>query len=167
MNYSMLYHSITGNTKLLAETIEETCAELGLTKAESTDAADLVFIGFWTQDGDADKKTLDEIKYLKDKKAFLFGSCGFGDSKPYFDGILEVVEGHLQETVDVIGSFICQGKMPQEFRNNYEKQKEVVPTQSVHYDLMISNFDKALNHPDQNDLDALKKAVKDALNSLA
>ena len=61
---------------------------------------------------------------------------------------------------------MCQGRMPQALRDKYNRLKEEVPTQGAHYDLMISNFDKALSHPDGTDLENLKAALKKALAAL-
>ena len=69
----------------------------------------------------------------------------------------------MNDTNEVVGSFMCQGKMPQAVRDKYNKLKKEVPNQGAHYDLMISNFDKALSHPDEKDLEGLKAAVLDAL----
>lgn len=49
-------------------------------------------------------------------------------------------------------------KMPQSVRERYEKMKEQ-PNHMPNIDAMIENFDKALAHPDDNDLNALKQLV--------
>ena len=51
MKYSMFYASATGNTKQLAEAAEEVFAQE--TKVEDPAAADLVCVGFWTNEGNA------------------------------------------------------------------------------------------------------------------
>ncbi|MCR5402948.1 MAG: flavodoxin family protein, partial [Butyrivibrio sp.] len=58
---------------------------------------------------------------------------------------------------------MCQGKMPAAFREQYENNKSKVPNQGAHYDLMITNFDKALSHPDQSDLNALKRTLAETV----
>ena len=87
--------------------------------------------------------------------------------RQYLDGILRNVEDSLNDTNEVVGGFMCQGRMPQELRDRYNKLKEEVPNQGAHYDLMISNFDKALSHPDENDIRGLKEAVQAAAEKLA
>ena len=79
---------------------------------------------------------------------------------------MEHVEDNMNDTNEVVGSVMCQGKMPQAVRDKYNKLKEEVPNQGAHYDLMISNFDKALSHPDEKDLEGLKAAVLDAVKKL-
>lgn len=157
MKYSMYYASVTGNTEMLAKTVEKVLANEA--RVENAEDADLVCVGFWTNEGTASEEVRNYLKTLYNRKIFLFGTAGFGDSKTYLDGILEHVEDNLNDTNEVIGSFMCQGKMPQEVRDKYNKLKEEVPNQGAHYDLMISNFDKALTHPDENDLKRLEEAV--------
>lgn len=166
MKYSMFYQSGTGNTKMLAEAVEAYLNEVGATKVESAEDADLVCVGFWTEQGDANNNVKKYMKSLRNGKVFLFGTAGFGDSKTYFDGIIEKAEDSLNETNEIVGSYMCQGKMPMAFRDKYEKDKEEVPYQGAHYDLMITNFDKALSHPDAADLDACKKAIAETVGKL-
>ena len=79
--YTVVYNSLTGNTKLLADTIREVLPC-------DNDNNDIFFVGFWTDKGTADSKTIEYLKGLRDKKIFLFGTCGFGGSEAYFDRIL-------------------------------------------------------------------------------
>ncbi len=165
MKYSMFYASATGNTKQLAEAAEEEFAQE--TKVEDPAEADLVCVGFWTNEGNASEEVRKYLKTLYNRKVFLFGTAGFGDSKTYLDGILKNVEDSLNDTNEVIGGFMCQGRMPGEVRDRYNKLKEEVPNQGAHYDLMISNFDKALSHPDADDISSLKAAARAAAEKLA
>ena len=48
--------------------------------------------------------------------------------------------------------------MPQSVRDRYVKMKGQ-PNCMPNIDQMIENFDRALSHPDEKDLEALKKAV--------
>ena len=92
------------------------------------------------------------------KKIFLFGTAGFGGSEAYFKRILDKTKESLDASNTVVGEFMCQGKMPQSVRERYEKMKEQ-PDHMPNIDAMIENFDKALAHPDDNDLNTLKQLV--------
>ena len=46
--------------------------------------SELLYIGFWTDKGNADTKTLQLLSQLKNKQLFLFGSADFGGSDIYF-----------------------------------------------------------------------------------
>lgn len=166
MKYSIFYQSPTGNTKLLADTIEAYLAEAGAVKTDKAEDADLICIGFWTEQGDANKGVREYMRTLRSGKVFLFGTAGFGDSQTYFDGILEKAEDSLVSSVEIVGKFMCQGKMPAAFRDKYEADKEEIAYQGLHYDLMITNFDKALAHPDEADLENAKKAIAEAVKKV-
>ena len=93
--YAILFSSVTGNTKELADVIRETLPEEkcdffgGVENQEPT--ADMLYIGFWTDKGNADQATIQLLQKLKNKKVFLFGTAGFGGSEAYFRKILERV----------------------------------------------------------------------------
>ena len=165
MKYSIVFSSRTGNTRLLADTIKEhlnaeDCVYFG-EPDEKAAQADLIFAGFWTDKGTCDAKAEEFIKTLKGKNVFLFGTAGFGVDASYFEQILSRVSAHVDESCTVTGSFMCQGKMPMSVRERYEKMA-AAPTPAPNVQMLIDNFDKALSHPDQNDLEALMAAVDKA-----
>ena len=59
----------------------------------------------------------------------------------------------------MFGSFVCQGKMPMSVRQRYEDMKQQ-PIHLPNLDTMIENFDQALSHPDAEDMERLKQAVR-------
>ena len=161
--YSILFSSMTGNTKELADAIreilpEETLDYFGLCK-DADPQSEILYIGFWTDKGTADESTLDFLKQLHGKNIFLFGTAGFGGSKEYFDKILKKTEHSLDKSNTVFGCYMCQGKMPVSVRQRYEAMK-AKPLHIPNLDALIENFDKALSHPDAADLEQLKQAVK-------
>ena len=93
------------------------------------------------------------------KQIFLFGTAGFGGREEYFNKILKAVQRSLDKSNTVFGSFMCQGKMPMSVRQRYEDMKQQ-PIHLPNLDAMIENFDQALTHPDAEDLERLKQAVK-------
>ena len=50
---------------------------------------------------------------------------------------------------------MCQGKMPRTVRERYEKMEE-----GARRDALLENFDQALGHPNQADLERLKALLK-------
>ena len=160
--YSIIFSSLTGNTKKLAETIRavlpaEDCDYFGALKAEELHS-EILYIGFWTDKGNADSATLELLSKLRDKKVFLFGTAGFGGSEAYFQKILEHVKQSVDPSNSVFGEYMCQGKMPMAMRERYVKMKED-PNHKPNLDMLIENFDRALSHPDKADLEKLQKSV--------
>ena len=123
-------------------------------------SSELLYIGFWTDKGNADTKTLQLLSQLKNKQIFLFGTAGFGGSDIYFRKILSQVKQFIDASNVIVGEYMCQGRMPQSVRERYLKMKEA-PDHPANLDVLIQNFDCALSHPDANDLEKLKEAVMD------
>ena len=69
------------------------------------------------------------------------------------------MEHSLDKSNTVFGCYMCQGKMPMSVRQRYESMKKQ-PIHLPNLDAMIENFDKALSHPDADDLEQLKQAVR-------
>lgn len=163
MSYAIVFSSKTGNTRLLADTLraslpQNECTYFGAPAPEALEAETL-YIGFWTDKGHADDTLTAFLQTLKGKRVFLFGTAGFGGSAPYFEKILAATRKALDGSNTVIGSFMCQGKMPVSVRQRYEAMK-AKPLHIPNLDTLIENFDKALSHPDAADLEQLKQAVK-------
>lgn len=161
-NYSIVFSSLTGNTKMLADAIydmlpSDECEYFGEIK-EQEPQSDMLYVGFWTDKGNADNKALGLLSKLKNKKIFLFGTAGFGRSNEYFNKVLEQVKQVIDSSNVIVGEYMCQGKMPQSVRERYMKMKEN-PKQPANLDMLIDNFDCALSHPDKGDLERLEKVI--------
>jgi len=158
MSYAIVYSSRTGNTAMLAQAVrealpQEDCRYFGAPAPQAL-AADTVYVGFWTDKGTCDEPTARFLQSLTDQKVFLFGTAGFGGAPAYFQQILDRVKANLAPGVQVTGTYMCQGKMPQAVRDRYAAMEE-----SPRRTAMLENFDQALSHPDQEDLVRLQAAV--------
>ncbi len=164
MTYSIVYSSKTGNTKMLADALHQAlpaddCLYFGAPDAQAL-AAERIYIGFWTDKGTCDAETAAFLAQLTHQEIFLFGTCGFGGGVAYFEQILARVRDLLSESVQLVGSYLCPGKMPQSVRDRYVRVAEEEPAKRSHMQKMIFNFDCALSHPDANDLQALIEEVE-------
>ena len=95
---------------------------------------------------------------MRNKKIFLFGTAGFGVDEAYYRRILTNVKQSIDSSNTVIGEYMCQGKMPMAVRDHYVKLKEQ-PEYPANLDVLIENFERALSHPDKDDLDKLRNIV--------
>ncbi|MDO5416693.1 MAG: flavodoxin family protein [Lachnospiraceae bacterium] len=167
MKYSIVYSSVTGNTRLLAEQLKEVlpeadCVYYGAPDEQAAEA-ELIFAGFWTDKGNCDEGLASFLAGLQDKKVFLFGTAGFGGSEPYFEQILGNVRTHLNGSNAVVGTYMCQGRMPVAVRKRYEAMQ---PGNSEKMQGLIDNFDKALSHPDEADFEHLRQCVEACWNQM-
>lgn len=163
--YAIVYGSKTGNTKALAEAAhavlpEKDCVYLGPPDPKGATADDIL-AGFWTDKGNCDKDMKAFLKGLEGKRIFLFGTAGFGGSEEYFNRILESVRKNIPKSNTIVGTFMCQGKMPATVRQRYESMLSVQPNKMKS---MIKNFDRALSHPDEQDIQNMKESVTAAFN---
>ncbi len=157
MRYSIVYSSRTGNTRQLAQAIQdrlpnEQLVYCGAPSGEAL-AAEVLFVGFWTDKGSCDPDTEAFLAQTAGKTVFLFGTAGFGQSQDYFDQILARVQQKLPADAKAGGGFMCQGRMPQAVRQRYQAMLEKEPD-NQRYQLFLANFDQALAHPGPEDLAA-------------
>ena len=162
MTCAIVYSSRTGNTKQLAEAVQaalSACLYMG-PPDDAALAADRLYIGFWTDKGTCDAATADFLSKVSGKEVFLFGTAGFGGEAAYFESILSRVAQCLGPDNTLIGSFMCQGRMPMAVRERYEKMLSAPPSPRMPDPRkMLENFDHALTHPDEEDLAHLKAAL--------
>ena len=163
MTYAIVYSSRTGNTELLARTIQkalpaEDCVYFGGPDAAAL-AADRLYVGFWTDKGSCDEALAAFLSGVEGKELFLFGTAGFGSQPAYFQAVLKRVQANLGPDCTLAGSYMCQGKMPQAVRQRYEAML-AAPGHAPNLEAMIENFDRALSHPDAEDLVRLTEAVR-------
>lgn len=153
--YAIVTESRTGNTALLGKRLREVlpqadCLYEGRPSDEAL-AASVLFVGFWTDKGQADAVSLAFLEKLHGKTVYLFGTAGFGVSEAYFQQIISRTKAVLTEDNTLAGSFMCQGRMPLSVRQRYEKQLADQPD-NAQLQEMIANFDQALDHPSADDL---------------
>ena len=163
MTCAIVYSSRTGNTEQLARTIQkalpaEDCVYFGGPDAAAL-AADRLYVGFWTDKGSCDEALAAFLSGVEGKEVFLFGTAGFGSQPAYFQAVLKRVQANLGPDCTLAGSYMCQGKMPQAVRQRYEAML-AAPGHAPNLEAMIENFDRALSHPDAEDLARLTEAVR-------
>lgn len=158
MKRAIVYHSKTGNTALLAHVIKEELDAPMYTVENMEEAlqADRLYIGFWTDKGSCDEALITFLKQLNKKQIFLFGTAGFGGDPNYFNQILSRVMSNLAADNEVIGTYMCRGKMPMSVRARYE----AMLAQNDKMQAMIDNFDQVLSHPDEDDVENLRNTLK-------
>ncbi len=165
MKVAILYKSLTGNTKLVAEAIRDVVPEKNLVyfgTPEDGIEAELYLLGSWTDKGNCDGELAEFVKKLENKKIAFFGTAGFGGAQEYYDTLFSRVKECIPPSNEVLGSFYCQGKMPMSVRERYVAMLREHP-QDRKIEASVRNFDEALSHPDEEDRE---KAAKWALAML-
>lgn len=166
MKIAIVYDSITGNTKKIAEELKKEVDGLNLVyfgEPEKKIEADLYIVGSWTDKGMCSKKITEFLKQLKNKKIAYFGTAGFGGSIEYYQKLSNRVKEIIDSSNEILGYFHCQGKMPMSIRDRYVKLITDNPADK-NIQVSIENFDEALLHPNYEDISNAKKWIKSIIS---
>lgn len=158
MKIAIVYKSVTGNTKLVAEAIREALADQDVVYVGEPRGgldADFYFVGSWTDKGNCAEVITGFLKTLEHKKIAFFGTAGFGGSAEYYQALYARVSAEIPASDMLAEPFYCQGKMPMAVRDRYVKLLTEHPDDKQ-LQVSVDNFDRALNHPDEIDLQTAK-----------
>lgn len=143
-SYAIVFSSKTGNTELLADTLhsclpQAECCYFGNPNPAAMEA-DTLYVGFWTDTREKQMKALQTFFEAAAGKAgaLLLVPLVLAAAKNIFNKILKTVQKDLHSSNTVIGSFMCQGKMPMSVRQRYENMKKQ-PLHLPNLDAMIEN----------------------------
>lgn len=155
MKKSIVFSSVSGNTKLLAEQIKSQVGEVSYCGSPSDETldSDLIFVGFWTTKFSCSDDIKSYLEKLNNKKVFLFGTAGYDSTPEYYQSILDEVKKSLNDTNELVGTFMCQGKVSD------NKQKAIQQMDATKYETMKPKLDDASSHPDKEDMSKLTEAV--------
>ena len=171
LQYMVMYTSKTGNTKQVAKEIFAALPGMSkdicdLEEKTGVKEADTYFVGFGVNCGTCDIDVMDALTSLHGKNIVLFGTCGMGSSEAYYQKIEHSIQAFVQDDCDYLGAFLCQGKMPMQVRCKYEDiMHQGIEPNTVKR--MISNFDEALLHPDEEDMKHVREFVGCILEKLS
>lgn len=160
----IIYDSQTGNTELLATTIHQIYPDSIISHVNQAEeiVGDILYLGSWCDKGNMTSTMQKLAQNLHHKKIFIFGTCGFGKDKNYFDMIAKRMTSSIPSDNEIIGTFVCQGKIDSKFQKKYEDMLESETTRRQ-AKMMLDNFKQAESHPNKNDLKALENELRGSL----
>lgn len=155
-NTAIIYSSLTGNTKKVAEAIFNVIPENKILLNSEEVKEDILkeysdfIIGFWVDKGNANKEIIKIISKIKDKNISFFGTLGADPSSEHGQNVFSKVSALCQEKNNFLGGFLCLGKISDEL---VEKMKKF-PLKLVHplTPERIARIERASTHPDKDDL---------------
>ena len=170
MRTIVVYSSLTGNTKKIAEAIAgalpEGTAAVPVKEAPADLADyDCVFLGFWVDRGNADKTAADLLATLGNKHVALFATLGADPRSPHAAESLDKAAELLPDGKMPAGKFICQGAVdPKVIEMMYKMfPKGHVHGQSAERDALHA---EAAKHPDEADLAAAGAFARETMESI-
>ncbi|MCG8640493.1 MAG: flavodoxin family protein [Desulfobacterales bacterium] len=167
MKSMIVYSSRTGNTRAVAEAVQEvfppSCELVSVEEAPDPESYDVIAIGYWVDKGGPDKKAAAFMEGVKGKKVGLFGTLGaYPDSEHAHEcraRALAMMAGN-----DVLGQFLCQGKVDPKV---LEMMAKMASDQHPMTEERKARIEEAKKHPDKADFEAAKKAFAGMLESLS
>lgn len=165
MKCAIIYSSITGNTKKVAETILKV-APAGtdiypVENAPSPDNYDILILGYWVDKGMADERILKYIEEVENKKLGIFGTSGSPGGTIYSERIKEKVKNAFAEKNDVFVNFLCQGQIDPALTEKLYKRLEENP-ENEDLKIQIESHRESSNHPNEVDLKDAEEIFKKA-----
>ncbi len=166
MKCLILYSSMTGNTKKLAETVHRQLDGLVpmQTVKEPVDFSkyDTLCLGYWIKKGGCDKVTKKVWENIHGKRIVLFGTMAADVNSELGKSQMERIEKALPADNNIVAHFACQGAMSAEALEQYRDKVEQEPFN----DLAQAILDNAMNcsgHPDKMDELNLMRDVQYAI----
>ena len=163
MNSLVVFSSLTGNTEKIARAIYDSMKFkkdiVSINEDFKLEQYDLIAIGYWVNKGTCDEKVEEIISSIHNKKIILFGTLGAKDSGNYYEKIKDRVEGLINKDNEIIGHFLCQGKINERLTERY---KEILKKNSTdeHIIEQLKNHEEASKHPNNEDIENVKKLIK-------
>lgn len=163
MKCAVVYASLTGNTKQIAETIYEELPQGSRIysvddQVLKNEEYDVYIIGYWADRGTADGKTRSFLEGLSDKKIVLFGTLGaYPHSKHGLECQLRVWELAAEKN-EVWGTYICQGRLDPKLIERFKKLPEGHPHGMD--EARSKRHKEAANHPDELDRVNAKEFIR-------
>jgi flavodoxin len=169
MKHLIVYSSVTGNTKKVAEAIAlvfgGTADVFPVETAPPAAGYDLVAVGFWVDRGTADKKAQSYLNTIHGKRVALFATLGaYPDSEHAAKSMINAA-ALLADDNELVGTFICQGKVTPRL---VDKFKDLPPG---HPHAMTPEREarhrEAAKHPDATDLQKAQAVFSGILAQMA
>ena len=162
MKSLITYSSKSGNTRKLAEAIEEILPGETILKPldenPAADGFDIIFVGFWFQGGMADHQARAYLRLVDGRQPlFLFATHGAAAKSEHARKGMELAQG-LVSSSEVLGTFSCQGEVNAEFLAKAKTMRPLPP--------WLDDAATAAGHPDKEDIDRLQKTVVGAIEKL-
>ena len=170
MKSIILYSSLTGNTKSVAEAMASVMPE-GTPCVPVKDAPenladyDTVLVGFWVDRGTANKEAAKLIETLKNPNVVFFATLGMYADSDHARESIEKASELLPNKETLVDGFVCQGKIDPKV---IEMMYKMFPPGSAHGQSPERDalHKAAETHPDEQDFANAKEFTKSVLAKL-
>ena len=114
MKMIIVYSSVTGNTRSVAEAVHDAMPPGAMLapvhKAPDPETFDLILLGFWVRRARPDPRMLRYMSSIKNKNVAWFGTLAAWPDSPHAMQVRNAANSFLEEN-RVLGGFRCQGRI--------------------------------------------------------
>lgn len=114
MRVAVIYSSLTGNTRMVAEAIHRVMPQgaeiFPVAEAPAPTGYDFLALGFWVDRGQPNSAMRAYMEQIQGQNVGLFGTLGAWPDSDHARQTIAAAEA-LVEGNTVLGSFLCQGKV--------------------------------------------------------
>lgn len=157
----IVYSSVTGNTKKIAEAMFKAAPEgssiANIQDNPLIDSYAVIVVGFWVTRGGPDPLAQKFLSKIHDKTVILFQTHGAEPTSEHAITSLAKAAYLLGENCFILGTFSCQGKINPALL----ERRKTLTADNPHYhnEANLARWAKAANHPNSQDLQNAKDFV--------
>lgn len=161
MKAAVVYSTLTGNTKKIAEAVQAGLGEgaelFDVKSAPDVSAYDLVAVGFWVDRGHPDQKAMDFMKSVTGKKVFSFFTLGAKPASAHAYKCAYTAADYYGAGCEQVGVWFCQGAIDPKLIERMRQMPAGGPhTSSPETE---ARWAAAASHPDAADCAAATEAA--------
>ena len=155
----LVYSSVTGNTRMVAEAIRAVLPEctdvFAVRNAPTPEEYDLVILGFWVHRAGPDPMMTRYMETVRGCAVAFFGTLAAYPDSPHAQKVIARAEALLDGN-RILGSFLCQGKLAP---GRFEKRMRGDGADGNHpmTEERRARLVEAARHPDERDLARAKE----------
>ena len=155
MKTLVVYSSLTGNTKKVAQAVAEVMPECTVVSVEEAPASpegyDLVAVGYWVDKGMPDGRIRAWLEGVKNTRLVFFGTLGAWPDSDHARECMARGEGMAMEPSrgnTVLGSWLCQGRIDPKVLEAMARMASNVHPMTPE---RRARIEEAAKHPDEED----------------
>ena len=166
MKTLVVYSSLTGNTKRLAEGIYDALENVqkdikSVDKVDNIDEYEVIIAGYWVDKGGPNKQMAKFLTELNNKTVGLFATLGYWPDSDHAYNSLINGEELVKENNKVLAKFVCQGKLADSIIEQFKK----LPASNPHAinPEKLKRYEIAKKHPSVADINSAAELFNERL----
>ncbi len=168
MRINIVFSSLTGNTKKVAYEILKMMPKdtkiYDLKELDRELEDEVLILGYWVDRAKPNKEMYNFMEGLQGKKIITFGTLGAYPDSEHANETKENVTKLLAENNQVLGNFLCQGKidpkLTEMFKNGGGKMAHAMTPER------LKRHEDAAKHPNEEDFNNARAFIQAIMNNL-